>query len=278
MKLPCEIVQDLLPLYHDGVCSESSAAHVEEHLKDCEICSRMLKEIDAEIEVPKLEVEKAEPLVSIQVSWNRQKKKTLLKCIAAGITAFVLFIGCWWGLTQWCVVPLKGSDFQILNQCILPDGCIFVEYTWDYGNCALITTHIDTDAGIVYDTRLRPILGRRDEETGHPYEPKYGLYFFPEEQNMLDSAGNLIPVQEMYLGTQENHILLWQRDMELPAANAQVEEAYQQMLDAYAAPNAPEQPTVITVIHGTAGDQETESSGHVHETVVPDVEPTENAE
>ena len=38
MKINCEMVQDLLPLYEDGVCSESSRAAVDEHLKTCESC------------------------------------------------------------------------------------------------------------------------------------------------------------------------------------------------------------------------------------------------
>ncbi len=41
MKINCEIVQDLLPLYEDGVCSESSRAAVEEHLKTCDNCRKM---------------------------------------------------------------------------------------------------------------------------------------------------------------------------------------------------------------------------------------------
>lgn len=35
---PCEMIQDLLPLYHDGVCAEETAAAVEEHLAGCEDC------------------------------------------------------------------------------------------------------------------------------------------------------------------------------------------------------------------------------------------------
>ena len=31
----CKIIQDLLPLYCDRVCSEESAQLVEEHLADC---------------------------------------------------------------------------------------------------------------------------------------------------------------------------------------------------------------------------------------------------
>ena len=39
-QLDHDIVQDLLPLYHDGVCSDESRAAVEEHLKTCEDCRR----------------------------------------------------------------------------------------------------------------------------------------------------------------------------------------------------------------------------------------------
>ncbi len=42
----CKIVQDLLPLYHDGVCSDESCVFVEEHLKACDVCSKMLKALD----------------------------------------------------------------------------------------------------------------------------------------------------------------------------------------------------------------------------------------
>lgn len=45
MKLDCEIVKDLLPLYSDNVCSEQSRAAVEEHLKECEPCREELKAI-----------------------------------------------------------------------------------------------------------------------------------------------------------------------------------------------------------------------------------------
>lgn len=36
-QLDHDIVQDLLPLYHDGVCSDKSRAAVEEHLQTCRL-------------------------------------------------------------------------------------------------------------------------------------------------------------------------------------------------------------------------------------------------
>ena len=38
MKLTCEIVEDLLPLYLDDSCSADSRSAIEEHLKECSSC------------------------------------------------------------------------------------------------------------------------------------------------------------------------------------------------------------------------------------------------
>ena len=42
-----DIIFDLLPLYHDGVCSAASRAAVEAHLKACGTCREALLEMDA---------------------------------------------------------------------------------------------------------------------------------------------------------------------------------------------------------------------------------------
>lgn len=41
----CEIVQDLLPLYHDEACSASSRKYVEKHVSGCAECQAMLKKL-----------------------------------------------------------------------------------------------------------------------------------------------------------------------------------------------------------------------------------------
>jgi len=45
MKITCEIIADLLPLYYDGVCSENSRKCVEEHLAECATCKEMLEKM-----------------------------------------------------------------------------------------------------------------------------------------------------------------------------------------------------------------------------------------
>lgn len=53
MNLPCEIVQDLLPLMGDELCSDASRAAVEEHLKTCPACRGQWERV-WDFEEPKL--------------------------------------------------------------------------------------------------------------------------------------------------------------------------------------------------------------------------------
>ncbi len=45
MKVPCDVIRDLLPLYADEACSEESGKMVEEHLQECPDCSSMLSRL-----------------------------------------------------------------------------------------------------------------------------------------------------------------------------------------------------------------------------------------
>ena len=51
MKHNCEVVRDLLPLYHDDVCSEKSREMVEEHLQECGACKKELEKIKKGVSV-----------------------------------------------------------------------------------------------------------------------------------------------------------------------------------------------------------------------------------
>lgn len=45
MKISCDVIMDLLPLYYDGVCNDDSKKIVEEHLAECESCKGALEKI-----------------------------------------------------------------------------------------------------------------------------------------------------------------------------------------------------------------------------------------
>lgn len=46
MKLNCNVIHDLLPLYADQICSDESRELVKEHLAECEDCSALLRQMN----------------------------------------------------------------------------------------------------------------------------------------------------------------------------------------------------------------------------------------
>ncbi|MCR4950457.1 MAG: DUF4825 domain-containing protein [Solobacterium sp.] len=91
-KLSCHIVQDLLPLYADNLVSEETAADIEEHLQECEECSRMFSEMKEERTVhtePETERKQIDYLKKVK----RYMKKTIAcVCAAVILVAAVPFI------------------------------------------------------------------------------------------------------------------------------------------------------------------------------------------
>ncbi len=52
MRIPCEIITDLLPLYIDGVCGEETKGYVKEHLETCDSCSQKYRYMTADVAEP----------------------------------------------------------------------------------------------------------------------------------------------------------------------------------------------------------------------------------
>ena len=49
MSVSCNVIKDLLPLYHDNVCSPETAALVEAHLRECESCQEEFHRLGEEL-------------------------------------------------------------------------------------------------------------------------------------------------------------------------------------------------------------------------------------
>lgn len=94
MSKQCKVVEDLLPLYHDGICSEESRQIVEEHLSQCEHCRKLLDQIDGELVSPATKDADIKPLEGISKAVKRGKKNALFAGISiAMVVVLVLFVG-----------------------------------------------------------------------------------------------------------------------------------------------------------------------------------------
>lgn len=81
MNISCEIIKDLLPLYHDGICSEDSNTLVEEHLGHCESCCDELRAMDGELPIANRteNLAEAEAVKKLSKRWKKGMLKSVLK-------------------------------------------------------------------------------------------------------------------------------------------------------------------------------------------------------
>lgn len=90
MSLSCKIIEDLLPLYHDGVCSEESRQLVDEHLSRCESCRAVLNGMMVELEVPRETADDKKALERIRSKWKKSNRKALLKGVVIALAVIIL--------------------------------------------------------------------------------------------------------------------------------------------------------------------------------------------
>lgn len=135
MKLPCKVVEDMLPLYYDGVCSQESKELVESHLIDCPQCSRVFKDLHYEINRSKETAEDLRPLKKIAGEWKKSNRSALKKGICITLVAVLLvvtvLVGVWYfGYAKFyfqmvdIMEPTSDNDsfFTSSNYCIVRDG------------------------------------------------------------------------------------------------------------------------------------------------------------
>lgn len=99
MSVSCDIIRDLLPLYHDGVCSEDSKKMVEEHLANCKSCNDELEAMAQALNVNEKynNLSDAEAVKNISKRWKKDMFKSALKGVCSTIVmicivAIILYV------------------------------------------------------------------------------------------------------------------------------------------------------------------------------------------
>ena len=82
MKVSCDVIRDLLPLYTDQAASADTVALVEEHLASCPACREELGRLGTALPA---EPEGVEPLRRFKRRWRR--RQVLIAVTAAVVTA-----------------------------------------------------------------------------------------------------------------------------------------------------------------------------------------------
>ncbi|MEW9095514.1 MAG: zf-HC2 domain-containing protein [Clostridiaceae bacterium] len=93
MKISCDVIRDLLPLYYDNICSEESRKLVNEHIETCEKCRMELESMSMVIDVTRENLDEMEMMKNVSKRWRRDKLKSLGEGILITI-AIVLILSC----------------------------------------------------------------------------------------------------------------------------------------------------------------------------------------
>lgn len=88
MKIPCNIIRDLLPLYVEDMLSEDSTTMVQEHIQQCQSCRAYLDEIGDFNEMP-MDRDPA-PLLRIKSTLQKKKMQTVLLSVLFSIILFLI--------------------------------------------------------------------------------------------------------------------------------------------------------------------------------------------
>lgn len=88
MKWNCELIQDLLPLYEEDLCSPASRQAVQEHLCECEACRRLT----APLPIPQPEDSPTADR-AVKKSMKKVKRRWLASLLAAVLAVPLLLLG-----------------------------------------------------------------------------------------------------------------------------------------------------------------------------------------
>jgi len=179
MNISCDIIRDLLPLYHDNVCSDGSKAMVSEHLKGCDGCKEELRLIDAELNAPHITAENKNSTKAISSAWKKAKKRSFVKGISIAASVIVV-ITILFNLTFSIKENIGSSMSTTINNS---DICLFNKLAYRFAGGDIILVDVNLGNGFRISDIVRIIAIPRDTvliEDGTLYINGEASTFFEE--------------------------------------------------------------------------------------------------
>lgn len=116
MKLDCDVIRDLLPLYVEQLASPASTALVEEHLRECSSCRAELEQM--QLPVPVRQEPQPEALLQkIKLTLRKRSIRVGVKAVLATLCAAALVF--WMGSIR---VPVTAEEAGFWNYSKKEEG------------------------------------------------------------------------------------------------------------------------------------------------------------
>ena len=169
--LPCAVVRDLLPLYHDGVVSSDTSDLIEAHLEGCENCRNELNSIhcDETIEGNLIEQDKNAYFKEFRDGVKSLRRNGTIRGLIIAAVAMVTFLGGIAFLSNETVIKIGPDDLQIDDVCRCNLGAnggdaIAFTYNMDWYGSYSITFKQNSDPGELNILIKRTALGGKMEK------------------------------------------------------------------------------------------------------------------
>lgn len=238
----CEIVQDLLPLYAENLCSEESRAYVEEHLKECAECRRMYEATIKSIQIMNTQRTSNGNFANIK---RRKMNPHIKRALLIALCVLVVLLPIGWVVKEEISVylyrPLPVRQEPIISIIgKLSDGSLYLTlcYTEEdvYINNAQSYQSSDDPSTLYIKFGSSPInnMGAHKKRNGgrwHEFlistEESFYKYKFP----MGEQSGFNYPYTRIVLAGTDGERVLWEAGDEIPAAHVKGEAMLQAEID-----------------------------------------------
>ncbi len=183
MRLSCEVIQDLLPLYVDKACSGDSAGLVEEHMAECEACKQVYDDMKEEgkteelVQSEEFKNRQNDSVKKVKKKWSRSKKIFLILGIVIGaggifLLAKVLMV---FGVIGLLVLDSATTKVQVYDDVAKYSEYIGMDCNMEYGKPR-------TGQFVIFPEKITPQMYVQDFQYVYynPWDPQYVSYLTVE--------------------------------------------------------------------------------------------------
>lgn len=143
MKISCNMIRDILPLYVEDMASQDTRDLVEEHIASCENCKKRLEEMRT-FEEPPVDTDIA-PLRNIQNTLRKKKLQTIILSVMVTLVFAVVTIAY---LTTPAYISYNENAVSITEK---DDGTVLLNFSEEVSGYNVNQYPAADNSGYVYD-------------------------------------------------------------------------------------------------------------------------------
>ena len=209
MKLPCSVIEDLLPAYCDNACRPASREAVAEHLQSCPRCRRLHGCLCRPLG---RQEQQEEFCGGLEKKWKRQRtidgfRWGMMALMVGAVVVFLL------GVVQFTHTFPMGREAAVVRQVqVREDGAIAIDLWLDGRACELAYETPPGKKALYLVPKRQLFPWGPDSQKG--WEAANCLFYLPDEEAEKGPEGAILLADSMdaiYVGPVGDAVQVWER-------------------------------------------------------------------